>query len=45
MSQKIQIRANGRAYSVIACDHCGEVITDAKDGNTVWRVDRDLGAL
>ncbi len=37
MSQKIQIRADGRAYPVIVCDHCGEVITDAKHGNTVWR--------
>ena len=37
MSQQIQIRANSRAYPVIVCDHCGEIIEDAKDGNTVWR--------
>ena len=37
MSQKIQIRSNGRAYPVIVCDHCERPITDAKDGNTVWR--------
>jgi len=37
MSQQIQIRSNGRAYSVIVCDHCGKRIEDAEDGNTVWR--------
>lgn len=37
MSQKIQIKSNGRAYPVFVCDHCGEPITDAKHGNTVWR--------
>jgi hypothetical protein len=36
MSQKIQIK-DGRAYPVIVCDHCGQAILDAKDGNTVWR--------
>jgi hypothetical protein len=39
MSQKIQIKPDSeyRAYPVIVCDHCGEVITTAKDGNTIWR--------
>jgi len=39
MSQKIQIRPDSeyRAYPVIVCDHCGDLITNAKDGNTVWR--------
>jgi hypothetical protein len=37
MSQKIYIRPDDGAYSVIVCDHCGEPITDAKDGNAVWR--------
>lgn len=37
MSQKTQIRADGRAYPVIVCDHCGKVIQDVNDGNTVWR--------
>lgn len=37
MSQKIEIKSDGRAYPVIVCDQCGERITDAKSGNTVWR--------
>jgi hypothetical protein len=44
MSQQIHIRPSndgcGRAYPVIVCDHCGKPITDAKDGNTVWRESR-----
>jgi hypothetical protein len=39
MSQKIQIKSDGRAYPVIACDHCGFLITYARHGNTVWRED------
>jgi hypothetical protein len=37
MSQKIQLKSDGCACPVIVCDQCGEPITDAKDGNTVWR--------
>jgi len=36
MSLKIRI-LEGNSYPVIICDHCGETITDAEGGNTVWR--------
>jgi hypothetical protein len=36
MSQQIQIKSDG-AYPVIVCDHCGKLITDATNGNTVGR--------
>jgi hypothetical protein len=28
----------GRDRPVIVCDHCGEEITDARDGNYQWKV-------
>ena len=32
------IQVNGPyAAPQVACDHCGELITDAKDGNYQWR--------
>jgi hypothetical protein len=36
MSYKVEVRANARAYPVIVCDHCGELITDASDAHAIW---------
>ena len=31
----------GRYCPVIVCDHCGQEITDGRDGNYQWQVGRD----
>ena len=36
MSYKIEVRPDGRAYPILVCDHCGEIIVDSADGNTLW---------
>ena len=39
MSQKIKVINDNElhAYPVIVCDECNKEITDAKDGNAIWR--------
>ncbi len=38
MALEIRIQG-GRAEPRVVCDHCGEVIEDARTGNYQWRVD------
>jgi len=34
----IEVRERrGKCYPVVVCDHCGEVISDAQDGNYEWQ--------
>jgi hypothetical protein len=35
------ICVEGRFRPVVVCDHCGEQIADAKDGNYEWRMRED----
>ncbi len=35
----IEVRERrGKCCPVVVCDHCGEVISDAKDGNYEWHL-------
>jgi hypothetical protein len=38
----LQIKIEGGRYRpVVACDHCGEEIDDARQGNYQWRVEEN----